>query len=354
MTHNHSKQPAHFLLASLVVVGTWLGQARLLLGEVDGVVLIQQVLRLEVGPGDDNAVRLILENRGTKPVRVAKPPSASQFREYWWWHGFSLEISGPDGKSCRNPLPKIYPPNPPIHDEETAVLRPGESVGMLIPLSKITTNPVSDATGSYVVSACYDTSDCQIADDLRNRKGEPPLWDGKLKATAEYKVVADLPEKISERRPAANPPSRQIDVVVSGEVVPAVVKAGQPIPLKVRISNKLKGPVRFQTYSMQPVEWNGDTCCISLVDIYRDGKKFNLYLARPQIKVPKNISGSAAYKIAPGEMLEVSTDASKWKLRDGWLPGRYQLTVRADALLVDDYSRIHVLSDSFEFEVEKE
>ena len=352
MTHNRSKQPVHFLLTLLVVAGAWLGQARLLLGEEAGVVLIQQILRPEVGLGDDNAVRLILENRGTKPARVAKPPSASQFRQYWSWHGFRLEITGPDGKPRRTMLPGIYPPNPPICDKEAAVLRPGESVGMLIPFSKIGAYLVSNMTGTFVVSAFYDTSASSIADDLQNRK--PSLWDGKLKATGEYKVVADLPEECSGRRPAADPPRRQIDVVVTGEVVPAVVKEGQPIPLKIRITNGLKRPIRFQTYSMQPVEWNGETCCISLVDIYRDGKEFNLYLARPQIKVPENISGSAAYKIAPGEMLEVSTDASKWKLRDGWLPGRYQVTVRADALLVDDYSRLYVLSDPFEFEVEKE
>ena len=206
MTHDCSKWPARFLLTLLMVAGAWLGQARLSRGEEDSVVLIQQILRPEMSLGGDNAVRLILENRGAKPVRVAKPPSASQFRQYWSWHGFRLEIRGPDGKSVRIMLPFTPEENPPIQDKETAVLRPGESIGMLAPFSKIAANPVSSTTGTFVVSAFYDTSDFQIANDLQNRK--PPFWDGKLKATAKYEVVADLKEVSHRRTPAAKPPSR--------------------------------------------------------------------------------------------------------------------------------------------------
>jgi len=125
MTHDCSKWPARFLLTLLVVAGALLGQTKLSLGEEDGVVLIQQILRPEISLGGDNAVRLILENRGAQPVRVAKPPSASRFRQYWSWHGFRLEIHGPDGKSVRVMLPFTPEENPPIHDEETAVQSDG-------------------------------------------------------------------------------------------------------------------------------------------------------------------------------------------------------------------------------------
>ena len=190
-------------------------------------------------------------------------------------------------------------------------------------------------------------------------KGHLGLWSGAIKDIKRMwePVRPGKPEgsDTSQENPAedrpAEPSRRQIDVVVTGHVVPAVVKVGQPIPLKIRITNGLKWPIRFQTYRMQPVEWNGETINISLVDIYRNGKKFNLYFARPEVRFPYKISGSTAYRINPGEALEVNTDASKWKLRDGWLSGRYQVTVRADALLVDDYSRLHVMSDPFEFQI---
>lgn len=148
-------------------------------------------------------------------------------------------------------------------------------------------------------------------------------------------------------------PHKQIDVVVTGEVVPAVVEEGRPIPLTVRITNNLKGLIRHQTFRLEPVDWNGETINVSLVDIYRNGRKFNLHLARPEINAPVRISGLGAHGIAPGETLEVKTDARKWKLRDGWLPGRYEVIVRVDNLLIDDHTRADVLSDWFTFEIEK-
>lgn len=48
----------------------------------------------------------------------------------------------------------------------------------------------------------------------------------------------------------------------------------------------------------------------------------------------------------------IKTDARKWKLQDGWLPGHYQITIRVDYLTVDRYSTLSVLSDPVGFKIE--
>lgn len=151
---------------------------------------------------------------------------------------------------------------------------------------------------------------------------------------------------------------RLIPVTVRGQVKPAVVEAGKPIPLTITIRNELPSSIRFATFRLTPTEWNGETVNISLVDIYREGNPLNLYLARPVVGEPKpvagltlKISGMGGRVIKPTESLVVRTDARKWTLRDGWLPGRYKVTVRAEHLTVDRYSRLWVTSDPFEFEI---
>jgi len=132
-----------------------------------------------------------------------------------------------------------------------------------------------------------------------------------------------------------------------------VVPAGEPIPLTITIRNELPGPIYHQTYRLKPVEWNGETICVSLLDIYRDGRKFNLFHSRPELgKGALRISGTGRFEIPPGESLQIETDASKWKLRDGWKPGRYEARVRADSLTADRWCRLSVLSEPFEFVIE--
>ena len=144
---------------------------------------------------------------------------------------------------------------------------------------------------------------------------------------------------------------RQIPVVVSVEVKPKIVKSGEVVPLTITVSNGLSSSIYHLTFSLTSNGWNGETYNISLVDIYRDGKVGNLYLARPKMSVPITVSGMVRREIKPGEELEIQTDARKWKLRDGWLPGRYKTMVRVDNLKVDKYSTLSVLSDPIEFEI---
>ena len=144
---------------------------------------------------------------------------------------------------------------------------------------------------------------------------------------------------------------RQISVVVSVEVKPKIVKNEKTIPLTITVSNNLSSSIYHSTFSVTPNDWNGETCNISLVDIYRNDKASNLYLARPKMEAPMTVSGMGRREIKPGGKIEIQTDARKWKLRDGWLPGRYRVTVRVDNLRVDKYSTLSVLTDPIEFEI---
>lgn len=161
-------------------------------------------------------------------------------------------------------------------------------------------------------------------------------------------LFAALPLAADETGPQKD---RQIPVVVRGNVEPGTVKAGEPIPLAITITNGLPASIRHSTYSLEPRDWNGETVNISLVDIYRQGPP-NLYRGRPEVEVPIRISGMSSHEIKPGETLTVKTDARKWKLHDGWLPGRYTVTVRVDHLTLDRYSTLSVLSDPVEFRIE--
>ena len=144
---------------------------------------------------------------------------------------------------------------------------------------------------------------------------------------------------------------RQIPVIVSVEVKPEIVKSGAVVPLTITVANGFPSSIYHLTFSLTSNDWNGETYSISLVDIYRDGNTGNLYLARPKMGVPITVSGVSRWEIKPGEKIEIQTDARKWKLRDGWLPGRYRATVRIDNLKVDKYSTLSVLSEPVEFEI---
>ncbi len=144
---------------------------------------------------------------------------------------------------------------------------------------------------------------------------------------------------------------RQIPVVVTAGANLKNAKSGEAIPLIIEVSNGLPSSIYYSTFSLTQNEWNGETCNLSLVGIYRDDKPGNLYLARPKVDVPRTISGMGRREIKPGARLLIRTDARKWTLRDGWLSGRYRVTLRVDNLTVDKYSTLSVLSDPVEFEI---
>ena len=149
---------------------------------------------------------------------------------------------------------------------------------------------------------------------------------------------------------AAKDEDRPIQVFVYGQVSPDVVRVGSEIPLTVTILNEMDVPVHYPTFSLEPNDWNGETSNIALVDIYRNSKMWNLYLDSPDVNVPRDISGQGHHRIDPGNSLTIRTDARKWTLRDSWLPGRYQVTLRVNVTVGKHYL-LSILSDPFEFEI---
>ena len=146
---------------------------------------------------------------------------------------------------------------------------------------------------------------------------------------------------------------RQIPVVVRGEVKPVAVEAGKPIPLLITVTNGLPSSIHFDTYSVTPTSWNGETANIAVFDILSDGKRRALFLPQPDPHPPRELLIPAMGRrwIEPGKALVIRTDARKWKLPDGWLPGRYKARVRVKDLHVDYHSMLTVSSETFEFEV---
>jgi hypothetical protein len=153
-----------------------------------------------------------------------------------------------------------------------------------------------------------------------------------------------LPLSITARQ------QRQIPIVVEAHPVSATLKSNESLFLRISIHNGLSNDIHFSTFSLTPNDWNGEVTNISLVDIYRDvAQPMNLFLSRPKIgPEPKFIAGVGSYAIKPKESLSIVVDMRKWQIQEGWLPGKYKITVRADNIYVDRYTSASVMSNPVE------
>lgn len=136
-----------------------------------------------------------------------------------------------------------------------------------------------------------------------------------------------------------------IPVTAHAQAEAAVFKAGRPLLMSVTLANGLPQTIRFPTFATEPNDWNGEATNISLVDVYRNGQKRNLYLARPEASVPRDISGPGSHPVKPGEALRVVVDMSRWKIEGGWTKGEYELVFRMDKIAVDEKVTLSVLAD---------
>ena len=143
------------------------------------------------------------------------------------------------------------------------------------------------------------------------------------------------------------------DVPISvSTFVNRTVKRGEVIPLAVTIENGMKGAISYGTFSLDPVPWNGETASLTLVDVYRNGKPGGLFLERPKIVAPPDFQSLNHYVLKRGQSLTVKTDLAKWKIKGGWISGRYTATVRVENLATErGRQTINVLSEPFDFEI---
>ncbi|UCH35620.1 MAG: hypothetical protein JSV65_04525 [Armatimonadota bacterium] len=146
-------------------------------------------------------------------------------------------------------------------------------------------------------------------------------------------------------------PKRQIAVTL--KALPKAESYGLEarLPVTLLLTNGLSGEIGFERFAAKPNSWNGETYGCSVVEIYRDGRPTNLYLARPRLTVPLTVSGPALKYVKPGESLEIELDVRKWRIRDGWRRGTYRAVFRVDRIIADEYVRLSVLSEPVTFEV---
>ena len=163
---------------------------------------------------------------------------------------------------------------------------------------------------------------------------------------------ADVRERILDRVGAVHGPPSAVRVGLVARAEQARFGQDGPLALKVALRNGLARPIRFLTFATEPSDSNGETLSVDLVDIYRDGELRNLYLARPELKIPRTISGPASLPVAAGGELVVRLDARKWAITGGWTPGDYAVTVRLRNIDVDGKVTLAVLSDPVRFVVE--
>ena len=100
-----------------------------------------------------------------------------------------------------------------------------------------------------------------------------------------------------------------------------------------------------------PNDWNGETLCVELPDVYRLPDIVQISRQRPRISPPRYLSGSGWVPIPAGTSRVKTIDVSKWKLADGWGRGKYQILVRVDKIDVDRYTWMSSSSDPIVIEI---
>jgi len=145
---------------------------------------------------------------------------------------------------------------------------------------------------------------------------------------------------------------RQIPIAVTATVKTVGVERDGAIPVSVVITNGLEGSIEYSSFSLVPNAWNGETVHLALVDIRRDGQPQGLFVERPRVEAPVHVAGMTRHVIAPGKSTTIATDLRKWKIREGWKPGKYEITLRVEGLSTDDgHCVLSVHSDPLEFQI---
>lgn len=161
-------------------------------------------------------------------------------------------------------------------------------------------------------------------------------------------LIVALPASARERGMSAD---ATIPITVAA-VVERPESPQEGLELIVTIRNDTAGEISFQTFSLTPNAWNGETSGLRLLDLYRDGVQRERVLAHPKVEVPSRISGMGGRRIKSGDTLTVRTDATKWTIDGGWTAGQYEGRVRVESLIVDEgRCRVAVYSDYFRFEI---
>ena len=140
--------------------------------------------------------------------------------------------------------------------------------------------------------------------------------------------------------------ARQVPIVVRAEAAVDTLRSGGSLPLRITIMNGLRDEIYILTYTLTPNEWNGETWGLTIFDVEREGDSTRVNVHAPSVRVPMMIPGRSVRRIPPRGSLTWVVDLAKWQAEGGWLPGKYKLLVRPDAIHVDRFMTAWVTSDT--------
>jgi hypothetical protein len=145
--------------------------------------------------------------------------------------------------------------------------------------------------------------------------------------------------------------TRQLAVSVLLQPTRAVFDVGEPILIEVVVRNDLSAPIRFTTFSLQPNEWNGETAGVELVSVRRLPDSAQIWRGRPSVQPPMHVAGQGSYPVPAGGQASRWIDLSKWTVDGGWNAGDYEVSVRVDAIQLDEHAVASVTSELVEVRV---
>ena len=151
------------------------------------------------------------------------------------------------------------------------------------------------------------------------------------------------PSGIRNGRPVRE--ARQITVIVSAKPVKDAFVAGEPIAVEVTVTNNTRGDVGVTGFAFEPNEWHGETSTACPEDVYRDGVVLNRLIGKPEVEPPRTISGMGGRNIKPGASQKIVLHLDKWTIVDGWKRGTYDVTLRVNRVVVDDYTIAQINAD---------
>ena len=129
-------------------------------------------------------------------------------------------------------------------------------------------------------------------------------------------------------------------------------KPNEPILVILNLQNEFKkGELFFERFTLIPNDWNGEIFNVDIPDIYRNS--IRIYEQHPEMHVPITVSGVGLEKVSPHQSMNLTIDISKWKVRDGWIPGKYKMIFRLDRIIIDKYVRISVTSEAIKIEIKE-
>jgi hypothetical protein len=145
---------------------------------------------------------------------------------------------------------------------------------------------------------------------------------------------------------------RQLPVVVTVTPVKAVFEAGDPLIVRVTITNNLRAEIGFLTYATEMKDWNGEVWNLSMVEIGRPGGLTIPASYRPVVMPPAVIAGVSRQRVAPGQTLTITTNLRKWDI-GGWDPAEYAFRFAVSGIGIDDNTTATIRTPCARFSIRR-